>query len=221
MTGDKADIQRRLQAMLPPWFGDTFPLLGAVLGGLATALAFIYGLITYAALQTRILTATGGWLDLIAYDFFGSALVRQTNQADGSFRAQIISGLFRERATRPGMIKVLTDLTGQPPIIFEPTRPLDTGAYGGPGLGYGVAGGYGSILLPFQCFITAFRPIGVGIANVAGYGISAGAYRTPSQSEYVSLDMITNSVSDADIFAAIDATKPVATIPWTRITNAA
>lgn len=219
MTGDRDDIAARLRSFLPPWFADESPVLASLLLGLATALAFVYGFIVYATLQTRIRTATGGWLDLISQDFFGTELPRKGGQSDTSYRAQIIANLFRERATRAGMVRVLTDLTGVAPLIFEPRRPRDTGAYGGP-LGYGRAGGYGSLLLPFQCFVTAFRPAGQGIANVAGYGISTAGYSTPSQGEYASIDMVTKTVTDQDIYDAIDRTKPVATIIWTRIATA-
>ncbi|HHW4682388.1 MAG TPA: hypothetical protein ACQGQI_04225, partial [Xylella sp.] len=93
--------------------------------------------------------ATDGWLDIIATDFFGSSLRRKSGQSDASFRNRLLIHLFRERATRNGLVKVLTDLTGRTPVIFEPQRPLDTGSYGGPLIGYGQAGGYGSMRLPF------------------------------------------------------------------------
>jgi hypothetical protein len=156
---------------------------------------------------------------MIAADFFGAALLRQSNQSDASFRNRIIINLFRERATRNGLVKVLTDLTGRAPAIFEPQRPLDTGSYGGPLIGYGVAGGYGSMLLPFQAFVTAYRPTGTGIPNVAGYGISTGGYSQGSQAELASMSMIQGAVTDADIYAAIDSVKPVGTTLWTRISN--
>lgn len=129
-TGDQNDILQRLKGALPRWFGDNTPILDALLQGLAWAGSFVYSLWAYAKLQTRIKTATDGWLDMIAADFFGSSLMRSANQSDASFRARIIINLIRERATRAGVIKVLQDLTGRTPIIFEPQRPLDTGAYG-------------------------------------------------------------------------------------------
>jgi hypothetical protein len=220
-TGDQNDQQNRLLSIIPPWFGDSFPLLSAILNAFAGVQAFLYDLITFARMQTRIATASGGWLDLIAYDFFGAGLVRGINQSDASFRNAILINLFRERGTRNAIVKVVTDLTGTAPIIFEPSRIQDTGGYGAPVMGYGVAGRYGSFALPYQAFITAFRPANSGIPNVAGYGIPTGAYRTPSRAEYASLDMISGQVADADIFAAIDAVKPVGTIMWVRIGNAA
>lgn len=218
-TGDQSDILQRLKATLPRWFGDSTPILDALLQGLAWAGSFVYSLISYARLQTRIKTATDGWLDMIAADFFGSSLSRAANQSDTSFRARIIINLFRERATRGGVIKVLQDLTGRTPIVFEPQRPADTGAYSAPNSGYGVAGGYGSLLLPCQAFVNAFRPTGTGIPLVAGYGISTGGYGVASRAELASMDMIQGAVTDADIYAAIDSVKPAGTTLWTRITS--
>jgi hypothetical protein len=219
MIGDQADFQARINSTLPRWFGDTHPLLDAVISGLANGFAFVYSLYAYASLQTRIKTATDGWLDLIAGDFFGTSLLRATNQTDASFRARIIINIFRERATRNGVIKVLQDLTGRTPIVFEPLRPLDTGAYGTNSIGYGLSGGYGSMLVPFQAFVTAYRPAGTGIPNVAGYGVSSGGYGVASQAELASLSMIQGAVTDADIYAALDSVKPSATIIWTRISS--
>jgi hypothetical protein len=225
MTGDQTDIFHRLKGMLPArWFGstsDASPIVDAVLTGVANVLAFAYGLYAYAKLQTRINTATDGWLDLIAADFFGTAgLLRKLGQSDDSYRNAIKVALLREKATRNAIIQTLVALTGRAPRIIEPWRPADTGAYRAPNSGYGVAGGYGSVLLPYQAFVVAFRPVSnAGIANVAGYGISTGGYSQPSRAEYASMTMVTGGVSDADIFASIDAVKPAGTIVWTRISN--
>lgn len=88
--------------------------------------------------------------------------------------------------------------------------------YGYP-CGYGVAGYYGSQLLPSQMFLIAYRPASAGIPNIAGYGNPQGAYRTPPVSMYGSLSMIQGQVTDADIYAAIDSVKPVGTVIWTTI----
>ncbi len=223
-TGDQKDILGRLKSVLPRWFGDSTTILDALLQGLAWAASFVYSLWAYTELQTRIKTATDGWLDMISADFFGMALPRRANQSDASFRSRIIINLFRERATRGGVVKVLQDLTGRTPTVFEPLRPMDTGAYAAPNSGYGLAGGYGSMLLPFQAFVNALRPTGSGIPNVGGYGGTAGGpgpggYGVTSQIEYASLSMIQGAVTDADIYAAIDSVKPTGTILWTRINS--
>jgi len=190
-----------------------------VLTGIAGTQAFLYDLIAFAKLQTRIKTATGGWLDLIAVDFFGADAVRGAGQSDASLRSEILVNLFRERGTRAGLEKVLLDLTGNEPTIFEPARVQDTGAYRGPSRGYGVAGPYGSVRLPFQAFVTAYLPLGSGIPNVSGYRMPAGGYGVPSRLEYASLDVIADAVRDSDIFAAVDGVKPIATTVWVNIGN--
>lgn len=221
MIGDNSDVFSRLKSNLPQrWFGstsDSMPVVDSLLTGIATALSFIYSLYAYAKFQTRIKLATDSWLDLIAYDFFGASIQRKANQTDASFRATIIANLFRERATRNAIVKVLQDLTGRTPKIVEPKRPADTGSYGGPLIGYGVAGAYGSMQMPYQAFVIAYRPLGTGIPSVAGYGVSTGGYSQASQAEWASLSMIQNAVTDADIYAAIDSVRPAATIVWTNI----
>lgn len=58
--------------------------------------------------------------------------------------------------------------------------------------GYGVRGAYGSVWpVPYQAFVTAFRPL-------AGSGYEA---------------------TDADIYATIDGAKPVGTVVWAAISN--
>lgn len=214
----QAAVTTRLKYLIPNgWFASA--LKNAVLTGISNAYTFIYALLEYLEPQTRISSATDGFLDLIAADFFGETLRRKSGQTDPSFRANILANLIRERGTRRAVISILTQLTGRAPIIIEPTRPLDTGVYGGPGLGYGVAGSYGSLLLPFQAFVIAFRPQSAGIPSVAGYGISTGAYSTPSQAEYADLSFVQDFLSDSDIFDAIASVIPEATIAWTRISS--
>jgi hypothetical protein len=218
-TGDANDFLTRIKALLPNgWFSGTTPILDSILTGISSAFASVYSLIAYARLQTRISTATDGFLDLISLDFFGSTLSRKTEESDVAFRNRILSELFLERGTRNGLIKALTLLTGNAPWVFEPGRPADTGAYNLGVLAYGVAGGYGSLNLPYQAFCVAYRPAGQGIPNIAGYGNPEGAYGM-GQSEYINPSMLTGTLSDADIFAAISSVQPVGTIVWTQISN--
>jgi hypothetical protein len=158
-------------------------------------------------------------LDLISQDFFGGALPRLVNEMDAHFLMRIQINLFRERATRRGVVLVLEELTGQTPIIIEPWNPGDCGAYGVPTSGYGVAGYYGSLSLPYQAFVIAYRPSSSGIPNVAGYGISVGGYGV-GQIEYASMNMIEGAVTDADIYAAIASVIAEGTIAWTQLSNA-
>ena len=229
MTGDASDMLARLKTVLPSrWFADDSPNLNGVLAGLASGWAWIYSTLAYATTQTRISTATSFWLEVIAGDFFAHRLNRRVGQSDTAFRLRITRELLRERGTRFAIIAALTDLTGRMPYIFEPSRVTDTGAYGnrtgaGGGLAWGLAGGWGSLNLPFQCFITAYRPAGSGIASVSGWGGRAsmsaiGGYGSGSI-KYASLDMVQGHVTDADIYGAVADVMPVASIGWTQISN--
>ena len=201
----------RLRVVLPRgWFADTAPLLNAVLAGLGTCWSAIYTLIQTVKAQARIATASGLYLDLAAVDFFGASLSRRSNESDENFVVRIKQELLRPRANRLAMELMLTELTGSPPVIFEPARPEDTGGYSVGGAGYCVAGGWGNLELPFQVFVRAFRPQGGGISQLAGYG-------TGGVPAYGNLNMVNTPVSDADIYAAAASVLPVATRAWMSI----
>jgi hypothetical protein len=224
MTGDQQDMLSRLKQVLPlQWFPDNTPVLDTLLNGIAWAWAWVYQLLQYVITQARISTAESTWLDLIAVDYFGSRLGRRVGEDDTAYRLRIKDELIRERCTRQAVISSLADLTGEPPIIFEPANPPDTGGYSsigamGSGLAYGVAGGWGSLELPFQFFVTAFRPAGMGIGSVSGWGCSGGGYGQGSL-EYASLSMMPGQITDADIYSAITDVLPVGVIAWARINN--
>jgi hypothetical protein len=229
MIGDQADFHGRLKAVLPfGWFPDTSPVLDGFLSGPANALAWCYSLLQFVKAQARRLNASGITLDLISADFFGTNLPRLLNETDAAFSARIGKEFFRPKNTRAAVIQVLEDLTGNTPWIFEPANTHDTGGYGhigmtvGTGLGYGVAGGYGDLMLPFQFFVVATPPNGGGIASVAGYGHIGGFNGMPGAYgagaiEYGDLDMVQGQVTAADINAAINRVKPAATVAWTAI----
>jgi hypothetical protein len=224
MTGDQADFLGRLKIVLPRcWFADETPALDSVLRGFADAWAWIYGLLQYVKLQCRIGSATDIWLDIIAFDFFGSGFCRRSGEADDAYRTRIRAEIFRERGTRNAIVIALTQLTGREPAVFEPARSTDTGGYGtveggGNGAGYGTAGGWGSLELPFQCFITAYRPVGGGVSDVAGWCAPIGAYGAGAI-EYAALSMVQAQVTDADIYQVVSSVMPAATIGWTQISN--
>src|SRR6185437_7163413 len=98
----------RIQAVLPAgWFSNTStPILAGVLTGAANALSWTYGLIQNVSTQLRLLTASGGGLDIISADFFGTGLQRKPGEADASFQARIEAALLLPRATRPAMVEV-------------------------------------------------------------------------------------------------------------------
>lgn len=194
------------------WFGDEAPVLAGLLQGVGSAWACIYGLIQFVIQQARVSTATGMFLDMISSDFFGGVLPRRGLEQDSAFFKRIENELLRPRATRAALTQALQELTGRTPFIFEPRLTSDTGGYTLGGLGYNVAGGWGNMSLPFQVFITAYRPHGSGIALVAGYGtggvpVYGGQMMEPPQ------------ILDADILSAIPPLLPAATVAWTRLSN--
>jgi hypothetical protein len=191
-TGDHDDMFGRLKGLLPAgWFtsGQT-PNLDALVHGIAALMSQVYAMVAYAMLQTRINTATDGWLDLYAADFFGSTYQRRPAQSDVSFRAQIMANLFRERGTRGGVIKLVQDMTGHTPTIIEMGMPSDTGAYSRKG-GYGRFGAYGSQSLPPGTFIVKAKRPDPG-------SLQAGTL-------------------DADILAGIDSVRPVTATAWIQL----
>lgn len=201
----------RLRRVMPAkWFADVAPLTDAVLGGIGTAYVAVYNLIETVRLQARVATANGVFLDLISTDFFGAALQRRPGESETLFRQRVMLELLRPRGTRAALMAALTDLTGQPAVIFEPMRPADTGSYNNGGAGYGVAGGWGNLSLAYQCFVEAVRPHGGGIALFAGYGSGGLLY-------YGSAEDVATSVSDADILASAAAIVPAGYIAWVRI----
>ncbi len=219
MVGDIADIVGRLVAALPGrWFGSSSPNLMGLLSSIGTSWVWLYDRITYVIQQTRLLTATEEWLDLISNDYFGAAMTRKSGEPDSSFRTRIQTALLAEAATRDAVSAGLQSLTGTMPTIFEPAKCSDTGGYGliGGGMAYGSAGGWESLSLPLQCFITVTRPPTLGANGIAGYGTPAGGFGEGSIS-YVDLGLLPGEVTDQDIQDAISRLMPINAVAWLRI----
>ncbi len=223
MIGDQSDMQGRLRAMLPRgWFPDDAPVLSSLLSGLAESWAWLYAVQAYVRLQTRLATASDGWLDMIAQDFAGNRWMRQAGETDTQFSARIAGNLRRLRGTRAALLAAVTALTGRAPTIFEPALASDTGGWG-VGLGWNTAGGWGSLGLPYQCFVTVFRPSGGGIANVGGYGgmslpFALGGWNTGALL-WGDPAMVEGEVTDTQIYACVADCMPAAAIAWTAISN--
>jgi hypothetical protein len=218
MTGDTNDMLARLKMVLPArWFADVTPILDAVLTGLANAWSQLYGLLATVKLQTRLITASGVFLDIAASDYFGSALPRRAGEADAAYSARIRANLIAQRATRAGVVAALVNITGRKPLIFEPLNPTDTGGYN-VNLGYNQVGGYGCAFLPLQFFVTAYRPNATPVSNAGGYSTGPGGYNTAPMF-YADTTEFPGMVSDDDIYAAIASVLPAAGVAWTNITN--
>ncbi len=213
MIGDSNDIQSKILSLLPKgWLADAAPNAAAVFGGISDAFAWIYSFYTAVLAQMRISTATSWVLDLIAFDFFGLNFLRRSGETDASFGPRIVPEIFRERVTRKGINDALVNLTGRAPKIFEPWNTGDCGVIGT--IGIGVAGCIGSTNLPYQVFITAYRPPGAGIPNVQGIGSGYIGY-TP----IINDSQIQSQVSDAEIYATIADTVAAGVTAWVAIQN--
>lgn len=226
MRGDTSDIVGRLRSVLPTrWFSDRSPNLDAILACLATPWSWLYGFICYVIQQSRLNTATGQWLDLIAYDFMGSVLLRRPGEDDLAYRGRIAWALVREAATRAAVIANLRRLTGNNPRLFEPANCSDTGGYGCSmadgtiqclGMVYGMAGGWGSLNLPFQFFVTAKLPVIEVLSSLAGYCTGAGGYGIGSVA-YADIASSPGSLTNTDVEAAIVQCLPICTTAWLHI----
>lgn len=217
-TGDTNDVVNRLRAVLPPWFPDlsNAPILSALLTGIGGAFAFVYSTLSFAALQTRISTATGAWLDLIGWDFFGTRFMRRQGETDASFQPRILQEILRPRQTRASLVLMLKQLTGRTPTVQEAWNPQDWGGYGMPYSGYGIALGYGSLNYPNQVFAVAFRPIGNGIPGISGYGNSFGGYGK-GQLSYSDIGQMTGSIPDSEIYQRVSQTVAAGITAWVDI----
>jgi hypothetical protein len=228
-TGDQSDLTKRITTGLPTqWFPPGAPRIGAQIAGGAAAFAVNYGQIAYTALQTRVATLTDGYADLAAQDYTGGAILRRTNESDASLTLRTRNSVLQLKQTRQAVIDAVETLTGYTPWIFVPTYPADTGGYGhsgmtaGTGLAYGEAGGYGSLELPCQFFIIAYRTTTVGLPGVMGYyygsGWAGGGYGVGAI-EYATLAMAGDNVTDAQIYAAVAGVLAAGFTAWMAITN--
>lgn len=206
-VGDQNDMFLRLKDNLVNWFGlpNQTPVLDSILQGIAITDSTVYGYLTYVDLQNRLQTATDINLDLIAQDYFGTALSRHAGENDASYRARISANLLQERATKHGMIDVLTKLTGRVPIVIEPFDGAYGGAYDST-LYYDKTGGF-AWLEPYTAIIYAFRVQPIGFINYAGYDLSGFGYDFQANNAYVDISQEIIIVSDDDILNAIENTK--------------
>lgn len=211
MIGDITDLAARLKAQIPPSWFKSSPKFDATLQGPAWALSTIYSQITYAALQTRIATATDGYLDIIANDFFGANLLRLTNETDGAYRTRILANLFVKGPTRANMSAVLTLITGRTPDIFEPSNTNDSGGWDGAFYWDTGVGKWGAPM-PYQSFVTAYRPL----TNAQSLG-ELDSFRWSWDSYGAWSDQQITSVTDAAIIAAVESTRMTGSIVWMRI----
>lgn len=210
-------ISARLQGLLPTgWFNDDTPVLDALTLGMGALWAGLIGLIDTVRAQTRIATASGVFLDLAALDYCGAAVSRRAGESDRAFSARLRATVLAARATRAALEQAIERVTGRSPQIFEPFNPTDCGGYSTNTLGYGVCGGYGSLALPYQLFVTAYRPDAVPASHAGGYNHGPGGYNAGPMA-WVDPGDNPGLLTDSEIYAAIADALPVNAVAWTRL----
>ena len=216
--GDTANINARLAKLLPSsWFSrSSNPILGAVTGAISDTFAQTYALIQFSKLQTRISTATGGFLDLIGLDYFGLRVQRKASQTDASWAKSIKAEIVRPRQTRASIVKAVNDLTNTPVTIFEPWNAGDTGGFGAAFAFGETAAAWGSTAYPYTVFVTAVEPVGAGIPSLSGFnntwgGFGAGAFA------FADLSRVQGNVTNQNIYDAIEATRAAGVTAWVNI----
>ena len=96
------------------------------------------------------------------------------------------------------MIQALTLLTGRAPIIFEPSRTADSGAWDRSSTAWSSdVGGWGSLEHQAQIFITAFRPAIAGIPNIVGWDGTGAGWSTAGQNKWSSQVEVEGAVTDS------------------------
>jgi hypothetical protein len=208
----------RLKALTPNWFGRSVPdVVEGVLSGYASSFQCVSDIQDEVSLQTRIRTATGGNLDLIARDYFNQRMFRRKNEGDDAYKARLLAEIFRERVTLAGMRRALLDLTGFEPKIWEPGLPDDGGGYNRGIGGYGQHGRYASLNYPAQAFIVAYRTLTVStVPNVTGYNRGLGGYGV-GRIKYVRLADSVAGLLDQEIMDTVRRTAAAGVKCWVCI----
>lgn len=224
--GDLADIAARWRRLLPRgWFSDTAQNVAAVADGMGAALSGVYGTQATAKAVMRLSTCPGVFLDVFAADFFGiDGLPRVPGEGNEAYRARIKWNLTAPRGTRAGMIGMLQYLTGRTPIVVNPGRPSDVGAWNY-ARGYNTAGAYGSMKMPYQAFVVAYRGVpvtaGAGSGDYATLPVPAGGYYPGGYGvgaiAYGSLNAVGGAMTDAHILQQIAAWTPAHSVAWTQL----
>lgn len=218
-TGDAHDLVERVRQLLPRrWFQWGAPFRDALLGGLADGAAQNYSLLTYARKQSRISTASGIFLDLIGWDFFGGRFTRRFGETDLSWQPRILKEILRQRQTRAAITTVLTDLTGISPLIYEAWNAGDAGCYDIGTFAFDAGLGWGSLDYNNQIFITAFRAPKQGIPLVSGWDMTGGGWDV-GLFGVIDTSLITGQITDAEIYANIQQTIAAGTTAWVSLSN--
>lgn len=229
MKGDLADITTRLQRALPSgWYpsgsvntdGSVSRVWVSMLG-FASALIQMWSQLQFAALQTRTITSSEGWLDLKAWDYFGWGLVRTSGETDDALKTRIGAMLLQPANTRAALSNAIAQLCGTIPRIMEPWNPSDNGVLDGPGMYLDVD----STLSPArmvdpqlrnQFFIETIPPVlhSTGNASVPAY--DAASYLDVWNAALIDLTT-TETLGLTEVYALLSRLKAEGVVGWINI----
>ena len=66
------------------------------------------------------------------FDYLGNNFLRLPKEPDASFSLRARREIVRARATRPGVVQAIEDLTATTVQVFEPWNIQDSGAWSAP-----------------------------------------------------------------------------------------
>lgn len=212
-----AQIQAYLVSKLPRgWFSSVATgsgIIGAILAGYAWSFNYVMGIAQFVALQIYLQTTSGGFLDLWAYDFFGTLVLRKEGEADLSFRNRVSAYILAPTVTKGAIVGLLTRLGFTTPVVREAFSPNDTAAFSGTFyFGGGGNARFGSQGYPGQIFVEA------GISEYSGSGAvptfnevyfdSGPAYMTAPPSTLLTL---------ADLYSAVNFVRAAGILAWVKL----
>lgn len=217
-TGDADDILARLQRVIPPWFGTEAeaPVWTAFLAGAASALAGIYSFFGFAKAQTRVATATGGFLELAAGDVAGDGLPRFAGELDSAYSRRIRLEPLRDRCTVTAIKKAVFDITGIEPDVFEGFDLFNNGALGAPSLALGSAGRWSSAGLPRCVFVAVTMHNNYGIPNRGGFDDGVGGLGVGNFSWADNSEIVGSGATQLDVIDAVERVRAAGTKVFVR-----
>lgn len=211
-----AQIQAYLVSKLPKgWFSSVATgtgVIGAILSGYAWAFGYVMGVAQFVALQIYLQTTSGGFLDLWAYDFLGTFVLRKEGEADLSFRNRVSAYIFAPTVTKGSIVTLLTRLGFTTPVVREAFSPNDTAAFSGTFyFGGGGNARFGSQDYPGQIFVEAGLPLVSDSESIPTfnevYFNSDPAYMTAPPSAYITF---------ADLCDAINFIRAAGILAWVK-----
>jgi len=213
-----AQILSYMQGKLPKagWFTAAARTPGtvayAILYGCAGALTYVMGVNQFVAMQIYLQTTSGGFLDLWAYDFFGTGVLRNVGESDVSFMNRVSAYLLAPTVTKAAIVGILTRLVFTTPVVREAFSPLDTASFSGTSyFGGGGNARFGSQSYPGQFFVEAGLPSVSAAGSVPTFGEvyynTDPAYLTPTPSSNLSL---------ADLYSVINFIRAAGILAWVK-----